>query len=111
MRSVKIFGLSTCDTCRKARKTLESEGFNLEFQDVRQHPLTSDKLSRFLIFFGTQLVNTRATTWRGLGESERQLPEIELLTLHPTLMKRPVIQSDLGLTLGWNDDVRATHLG
>ncbi|MDD9977720.1 MAG: hypothetical protein OXQ30_08325 [Boseongicola sp.] len=36
---------------------------------------------------------------------------MELLTLHPTLMKRPVIQSDLGLTLGWNDDVRATHLG
>ena len=32
---MKIYHLKACDTCRKAIKTLEQHGFELEKQDVR----------------------------------------------------------------------------
>ncbi|EPX80001.1 arsenate reductase family protein [Litoreibacter arenae] len=99
---MKLYGIKTCDTCRKALKALP----NAEFIDVRATPLDRAELQRFLDAFGADLVNTRSTTWRGLSESERAADPLDQLVAHPTLMKRPVID-DGTLYLGWGKDVQA----
>ena len=105
-----LYGLKTCDTCRKARQSAENAGKELTFIDVRQSPQTPEKLTQFLGEFGDALINRKSTTWRGLSEEERgQSPEI-LLAAHPTLMKRPVIEGET-LTLGWSAEVEKAHLG
>ncbi|MEM9898179.1 MAG: ArsC/Spx/MgsR family protein [Pseudomonadota bacterium] len=106
----RLFGISTCDTCRKARKVLENAGLEVVFQDVRNEPLGENDISRFLGVFGEKLINTRSTTWRGLSEDQRQASPQSLLTSHPTLMKRPVLATGEVLTLGWTHEIAEQHL-
>ncbi|MFC3615684.1 ArsC/Spx/MgsR family protein [Lutimaribacter marinistellae] len=100
---MRLFGLKTCDTCRKALKSLP----DAEFVDVRADGVPSDVMDRALARFDAALVNTRSTTWRGLSEAERGRPSAELLAEHPTLMKRPLIEADGELYLGWDAKTRA----
>ena len=102
---MQLYGIKTCDTCRKAAKAL-----GLTMRDVRADPLSSDDIARFLQAFGSDLVNTRSTTWRGLDEAERARTPEALLADHPTLMKRPVIEKDGQLYLGWGAAVKAALL-
>jgi len=106
----RLYGLKACDTCRKALKSLKNAGIDVAFQDVRETPLTQGEIVRFLDEFGEKLINTRSTTWRGLDEKTRSLPHLDLLTAHPTLMKRPVIETENQMTLGWSADIAASHL-
>lgn len=100
---MKIYGLKNCDTCRKALKALD----NADLVDVRETPMDPVLLEQALNEFAEKLVNTRSTTWRGLSEEERARPAIELLQAHPSLMKRPLIQTAGGeLFLGWTRDVQ-----
>lgn len=100
---MRLYGIKTCDTCRKALKVLE----NAEFVDVRADGMPDDVLEKAFAEFGGALVNTRSTTWRGLSEDARQEAPLELLRAHPTLMKRPLIEVDGALYLGWGKDVQA----
>ncbi|SNR56351.1 ArsC/Spx/MgsR family protein [Puniceibacterium sediminis] len=98
-----LYGLKTCDTCRKAQKVLDGA----EYVDVRTDGVPQDVLERALRVFGDAVVNTRSTTWRGLDEQERARPALELLREHPTLMKRPLITEGDEMWLGWGKDVQA----
>ena len=100
---MKLYGLKTCDTCRKALKVLP----NAEFIDVRKDGISDAVLQAALDQFAAALLNTRSTTWRGLNEEEREKDPLDLLKTHPTLMKRPLIEHEGALYLGWSKDVQA----
>lgn len=104
---VTLYGLKSCDTCKKALKSLQAKGHNVTYVDVRSDGVEADKLAAFQSAFGDALTNTRSTTWRGLSANERARPAMQLLSEHPTLMKRPVINAAGTLTLGWGGDVQA----
>ncbi len=104
-----LYGLKACDTCRKALKALRAAGHEVQFVDVRMARIPPEQLALFYTKFGSDLVNTRSTTWRGLSDVARQSPALELLAQHPTLMKRPVIDHNGALTLGWKKDVIALY--
>ncbi|RAP40154.1 arsenate reductase [Rhodovulum viride] len=97
-----IYGLKTCDTCRKAKAALERAGKPVTFHDVRAAPLPRAEIARFLQTLGPDLVNRRSTTWRELDEAARAADPLDLLEAHPTLMKRPVIEAEGRLFLGWD---------
>lgn len=110
--AVILYGLRTCDTCRKALSALRSAGQPVALRDIRTEPLSEAERSEFLAAFGAALVNRSSTTWRGLSEAERALPPAELLARHPALMKRPVIRARDGtLHLGWTAAVQAALAG
>lgn len=103
-----LYGLKTCDTCRKAIKALPG----VAFVDVRGAGVPADLLARAHATFGDRLVNRSSTTWRGLSEDQRAGDPLALLAEHPALMKRPLIVADDGaLYLGWDKDVQAALLG
>ena len=104
--AMKIYGLKTCDTCRKAIKALP----DAHFVDVRAQGVPSAVMARAYETFNDALVNTRSTTWRGLGEDVRNQSHLDLLAAHPTLMKRPLIIDGDVLYLGWSKEVQ-TALG
>jgi arsenate reductase len=99
---MQIYGLKSCDTCRKAIKALPEA----EWADVRADGVPDDVLSEALARFGETLVNTRSTTWRSLSEQERQAAPLDLLKAHPALMKRPLIVDGTHMYLGWGRDVQ-----
>lgn len=99
---MNIYGLKTCDTCRKALKSLPQA----QFVDVRAQGVPPAVLRAAHEKFGKALLNTRSATWRGLNQDQRACADLVLLVDHPTLMKRPLIDMDGELYLGWTDDVR-----
>ncbi|MEM8617548.1 MAG: ArsC/Spx/MgsR family protein [Pseudomonadota bacterium] len=107
--ALTLYGLKTCDTCRKALKALNAAGRDVTFADIRETPLP---LEAWLDTAGAYiLVNKRSTTWRGLSETERaQAPNIVLET-HRTLIKRPVITRGNEIFVGWTPAVQKALLG
>tara|TARA_R110000851_G_scaffold162001_6_gene305750 strand:+ start:572 stop:1015 length:444 start_codon:yes stop_codon:yes gene_type:complete len=102
-----LYGIKTCDTCRKALKALG----NVTFHDVRADGLPSEVAQAAWAQFGEALVNRQSTTWRGLSEAERAQEALTLLAAHPTLMKRPLIDAGGTLYLGWGKDTQHALLG
>ncbi|WP_306152360.1 arsenate reductase family protein [Roseovarius sp. MMSF_3281] len=102
-----LYGLKTCDTCRKALKSLP----DAQFVDVRAEGVPDDVLKSAYESLGDALLNTRSTTWRGLDEATRARPPLDLLVEHPTLMKRPLIVEGGHFHLGWDKGVQAQLLG
>ena len=104
---MKLYGLKTCGTCRKALAALSE----VTFVDVRQDGVPDEVLARAEAQFGAKLLNTRSTTWRELTEEAKQKPQGELLRAHPTLMKRPLIEkADGTLFLGWDAETQSALL-
>lgn len=105
-----LYGIPTCDTCKKAQKALEAAGHPVTFRDIRRDPLSEADISRFVSEFGDRLINKTSTTYRSFNdflkasEAEVQLAEA------PTVMKRPLIEADGQLYLGWGDEVQAALL-
>ncbi|GGB03510.1 arsenate reductase family protein [Allosediminivita pacifica] len=98
-----IYGLKTCDTCRKARKALPEA----DFVDIREAGLPEGLPERAQKRFGDKILNTRSTTWRGLSEDERAGDPLTLIAAHPALMKRPLIVDGDEMHLGWDKTVQA----
>jgi arsenate reductase (glutaredoxin) len=105
-----LYGISTCDTCKKAQKALVAAGHTVTFRDVRGEPLSEAEIQEFIAEFGTKIINTQSTTYRGLSdwmkasEAEAQLRE------YPALMKRPVIRDGDKMTLGWDEAIAAHYM-
>ena len=100
---MQIYGLKTCDTCRKARKALPAAAF----VDVREDGVPEGVMAAAQAQFGAALMNTRSTTWRALSEDGRGQDPGPLLAAHPTLMKRPLIVDGDAMYLGWTAQTRA----
>lgn len=104
---ITLYGLKTCDTCRKALKALPQA----VFVDVRDDGVPGDVLNAAFGRFGDRLLNTRSTTWRNLSEDERSQNPMDLLVRHATLMKRPLIVAEDQMYLGWNKATQAALSG
>ncbi|MCF1709074.1 hypothetical protein L0V05_09625 [Tabrizicola sp. J26] len=102
-----LYGISTCDTCKKALKTLKAEGHDVAFRDVRAEPLSDAEIAEFVHAFGDAIINRQSTTWRSLGEFLKAAEPEAQLAAQPTLMKRPVIRAGESLHLGWDEKVLA----
>lgn len=109
---MNLYGLKTCDTCRKARKALDAAGIGYTYTDVRSDGVSKDVLHHMITKAGRDaIVNTRSTTWRGLDADQRKLVENDagassLLRDHPTLMKRPIIVLGEAVHVGWTKEVQ-----
>jgi arsenate reductase (glutaredoxin) len=104
-----LYGLSTCDTCKKAQKALVAAGHEVTFRDVRADPLSEAEIAAFIAEFGSRIINTQSTTWRGLSDWMKASEADQQLREHPALMKRPVIRQGDSLTLGWDDAIAARY--
>jgi arsenate reductase (glutaredoxin) len=107
-----IYGIKTCDTCRKARKWLDEQGKSYHWHDLREDGLDAALVRRWLDTLGPEaLVNRRSTTWRNLDPAVRDKAmkadsAAAVLLAHPTLVKRPVFEQDGQVLVGFNAAVR-----
>lgn len=107
-----IYGLKTCDTCRKARKWLEAKGIECTFRDVREDGLDAGDVAKWLNAVGEDtLINRRGTTWRQLSDDRKAATGIDALTAlivdHPAIMKRPVFVRNSHVIVGFRDEQMA----
>ena len=110
--TLTIYHLKTCDTCRKAIKAVQAAGHNPSLIDVRADGVPADKLKIIAEAVGWEkLLNTRSTTWRELGEADKadmsSQKALKLMGAHPTLIKRPVIDTGREISVGWTKEAQA----
>jgi arsenate reductase len=113
-RRLRIFGIRNCDTMKKAFAWLADHGIACDFVDYRKAGISIDQLADWSRRTGWEpLLNKRGTTWKRLADDERaDLDEARALTLmaaHPSLIKRPVIDTGDALLIGFDPERYASH--
>lgn len=106
-----LYGIPTCDTCKKALKALEAAGKPVTFRDVRAQPLTAAEIAAIVTEFGDRVINKQSTTYRSFSDFLRMSEPEAQIAAQPTVMKRPLIQDGATYHLGWDDKVQAAVLG
>ncbi len=105
-----LYGIPTCDTCKKALKALEAAGRDATFRDIRAAPLTEAEIAEIVREFGDSVINRQSTTYRSFSDFLRLSdPEVQIAA-QPTVMKRPVIHDGGRWYLGWGAGVQAAFL-
>ena len=104
-----LYGIPTCDTCKKALKALEGAGHAVTFRDIRKDPLSEAEISEMVTEFGSRLINKQSTTYRAFSDFLRESEPEAQIAAQPTVMKRPIIKGDAWY-LGWDADTQAALL-
>jgi Spx/MgsR family transcriptional regulator len=104
-----LYGISNCDTVKKAKNWLEKKQLNYNFHDFRKQGLEAETIHDWLTQISwDKLLNKRSTTWRNLEPEVQQSVNaeniIELLVKNPTLIKRPVLKVNGIINVGFNTD-------
>jgi arsenate reductase (glutaredoxin) len=105
---IVLYGIKSCDSCRKARKFLEANGLTFRFHDLREAGVDAALLERWIDVHGPDtLVNRRSTTWRELDAKDRERAGggdlLRLLMEYPTLIKRPILQAPNACIAGFRE--------
>lgn len=105
-----LLGISTCDTCKKAVKALQSAGHDVTFRDIRAEPLTTAEIFEIVTEFGDRAINKSSTTYRGFSDFLKMSEPEAQIAAQPAVMKRPVIRNGAEWHIGWDEAVQAKLL-
>lgn len=103
-----VYGIKSCDTCRRARKYLAEHDIEFRFHDVRDDGLDTSMLERWSErIVWTKLLNKQSLSWRKIPEVDRtdinRDSAFALIIDWPTLLKRPVLEADNFLAVGFSE--------
>lgn len=114
---IRLYGLTKCSTCLKARKWLDRHKVPFEFVDYREYRVAAPLLKNWAAQLAgfAQLVNRSGTTWRNLPPN-RKAPasDAEWLLLigeYPALVRRPIVVRDGVVSLGYSDKTFSAMFG
>ncbi|GGC72703.1 ArsC family reductase [Chelatococcus reniformis] len=104
--AVTIYGIKNCDTMKKARAWLDGHGIGYAFHDYKASGIDRGRLENWARELGWEvLLNRAGTTFRKLPEGDREdLTEakaVALMLAQPSMIKRPVLDVDGRLLVGF----------
>ncbi|GAA4641707.1 ArsC family reductase [Pontixanthobacter gangjinensis] len=110
--SVDLYGIPNCDTVKKARKWLDTNGVDYVFHDYKKEGADPAKLTAWIADKGVDVVlNRRGTTFRKLSDAQKAgidaAKAVTLLQEHPSMIKRPVAEytrGSGGTLVGFKED-------
>jgi arsenate reductase len=112
IKNVTIHGIKACDTMKKARDWLEAHGVAYDFHDYKTQGVTRAALEAWAAQVGWEtLLNRAGATFRKLPGADKSdlTPSraIDLMTAQPSMIKRPVLDMDGTLIVGFKPAVYA----
>lgn len=105
-----LYGINNCQTVQKARKWLENNLIEYTFYDFKKSGVTSSQLSKWCDEFGYETVlNKSGMMWKKTPDSIKskvvdQESAIEYMITTPTSIKRPIIEYNEKMLLGFDVD-------
>jgi arsenate reductase (glutaredoxin) len=106
---ITLYGITNCDTVKKARVWLAEHGRSHEFHDFKKHGVPGVELARWAELVGWEaLLNRKGTTWRKLPPAEQAAVHDSasaqaLMQAQSSVIKRPVVDwGDGTLTVGFD---------
>ena len=111
----KLYGIKNCDTMKKAMNWLADNGVAYEFIDYKKAGVAEANLPDWATRAGWEkLLNTRGLMWKKLSDEERAAVDaqkaLKLMAQYPALIKRPVLDTDRKLLVGFAPETYAAEL-
>ncbi len=105
---LQIYGIPNCDTVQKAIKWLKANEIDFEFHDFKKEKVSKMKIEAWLKKVPIEkLFNKASTPYKELPLEEKpSTPEamVKLMLTQPTSIKRPVIEFDKGVLVGFKEE-------
>jgi len=113
---ITIHGIKNCDTMKKARAWLDAQGVVHGFHDYKAAGVTREMLEGWAKQVGWEvLLNRAGTTFRALPEADKanltEQKAIALMLAQPSMIKRPVLDADGDLLVGFKPELYAAAFG
>ena len=101
-----LYGIPNCDTMKKARKWLADNGVEHEFHDYKKLGIEKKKLDEWIKAVGWEtLLNRRGMMWRKVPDDVKasidEKSAIGLMIETPSIIKRPVLEANGKVTVGF----------
>ena len=114
--TITLYGIPNCDTVKKARQWLETRGMVYEFHDYKKAGADAAKLAAWCDAAGWETVLNRAgTTFKKLPDADRadltQAKAVALMLEQSSMIKRPVVEYDGGLLIGFKPELYEKAFG
>ena len=116
MAEIIVYGIPNCDTTKKALVLLKKYKVDFSFHDYKENGITPQKLEAWCKKTGWDIIlNKRSTTWRELDETEQknitgQPAATKLMLKSNSIIKRPIIEINNHLLVGFNEKEIIKHL-
>ena len=113
---VKVYGIPNCGSVKKAFTWLAENNIKFQFIDFKKEGISELKLQQWLAQKPLEIVlNKNGTTWKGLTgvaqkKATNQKEAIKLMTENTSLIKRPVIEYNTQVIVGFNEEIYTTSL-
>ncbi|MGW9018690.1 transcriptional regulator SpxA [Priestia megaterium] len=111
---INLYTTTSCTSCQKAKAWFEENQIDYIERNLSHNPLEEDEIKNILSMTeeGTdEIISTRSKILQKLNIEidELSLQELyKVLRDHPTILKRPIIQDERILQVGYNEeDIRA----
>ena len=105
---VKIYGIKNCDSVKKAISFFKNHNIAYELFDFKTQELQCDVISKWLLKTDLKtLFNAKSTSYRTLKLKELDLDDSgrkEWLCRENLLIKRPVVEHNNELIIGFNEE-------
>lgn len=106
MSNTTLYGISNCDTVKKARTWLEEQRVDFTFVDFRKDGINAAQVEVWVASLGWEgLINKRSTTWKALDDATKASLNnssiVPVLLDSPTLIKRPLVDHNGELSVGF----------
>jgi len=110
-----VYGIKSCDTCRRAKKFLQDRNIEFRFHDLRDDGLDIQMLERWSVRIDWErLLNRKSLTGRKIPEADRidMTKDRAFATMldQPTLVKRPVLEHPSFFAVGFSEKRFAEYL-
>jgi arsenate reductase len=104
-----LYGIPNCDTVKRARDWLATQGVAYEFHDFKKAGVPPERLAAWVAAAGWERVlNRKGTTWRKLDAAQQAgvtdaASAQALMREQASVIKRPVVEWDDGrITVGFD---------
>ena len=108
--SITVYGITNCDTVKKARAWLTEQGVAYQFHDFKKQGVPETRLDAWLKSVGWEkLLNRKGTMWRSLDAATQASVQDAasakaVMLAQPSVIKRPVVEWGKEATVGFNAD-------
>ncbi|SMD17113.1 transcriptional regulator, Spx/MgsR family [Rhizobium sp. RU36D] len=107
-----IYGIKNCDTMKKARTWLDAQSVAYDFHDYKASGIDRAHLEQWCDSKGWEVVLNRAgTTFKALPDEQKsdlsRDKAIELMLAQPSMIKRPVLEHQGRLIIGFKPELYA----
>ena len=107
-----LFEYPRCSTCQKAKKYLESKGFNFEVRNIVNDKLNADELDRLIKkskkdinkFFNTSGLKYRELKLKDKIPTISYEEKLQILSTDGMLVKRPLLELDDDVLIGFREN-------